>query len=166
MENSDLETLSYELEETDEQGENSTEEFCSPIITQILNAEEILKNIDDYFNDLPNLQSEVDEELSDLYHYVENNELTPRQCTKMIKLIQQKRLIRRNLCNDYEIKKTYNTHRNKLSIESQRQFFLMEIHKTAKKLNQQYRYRRFGINAEDTQERKKLAEEEIKSLLK
>lgn len=165
MENTELETLSYELEEEEGQ-ETSTEEFCSPIITQILKAEELLENIDDYFNDLPNLQSEVDEELSDLYHYIENNDLTPKQCTKMVKLIQEKRLVRRNLCNDYEIKKTYNTHRNKLALENQRQFFLTEIHKTAKKLNQQYRYRRFGINMEDTQERKKLAEEEIKNLLK
>ena len=80
----------------------------------------------------------------------------------MIKLIKQKRLIRRGLCNDYEIKKTYNTHRNKLAIETQRPFFLMEIRKTTKKLNQQYRYRRFGLDTDDTQKRKELAEKEIK----
>ena len=40
------------------------------------------------------------------------------------------------------------------------------INKKAKELNQQYRYRRFGLDAEDTQERKTLAEEEIKNLLK
>ena len=42
----------------------------------------------------------------------------------------------------------------------------MEIRKTTKKLNQQYRYRRFGLDTDDTQKRKELAEKEIKNLLK
>lgn len=165
-----LEELSYQMEEQElEQNGGEMEETdtsFSPIVSQILGVEEMLKDIDDYFNDLPNLQSQVDEELSDLLHYIENNNLSAKECTKMIKLIKQKRLIRRGLCNDYEIKKTYSTHRNKLAVETQRPFFLTEIRKTTKKLNQQYRYRRFGLDAEDTQERKVLAEKEIKKLLK
>ena len=165
-----LEELSYQMEEQElEQNGDGMEETntsLSPIVSQILGVEEMLKDIDDYFNDLPNLQSQVDEELSDLLHYIENNNLSAKECVTMIKLIKQKRLIRRGLCNDYEIKKTYNTHRNKLAIETQRPFFLMEIRKTASKLNQQYRYRRFGLDVDDTQERKVLAEKEIKKLLK
>ena len=165
-----LEELSYQMEEQElEQNGGEMEETdtsFSPIVSQILGVEEMLKDIDDYFNDLPNLQSQVDEELSDLLHYIENNNLSAKECAKMINLIKQKRLIRRGLCNDYEIKKTYSTHRNKLAVETQRPFFLMEIQKTASKLNQQYRYRRFGLDVDDTQERKVLAEKEIKKLLK
>ena len=165
-----LEELSYQMEEQElEQSGGEMEETdtsFSPIVSQILGVEEMLKDIDDYFNNLPTLQSQVDEELSDLLHYIENNTLSAKECAKMIKLIKQKRLIRRGLCNDYEIKKTYGTHRNKLAIETQRPFFLMEIRKTASKLNQQYRYRRFGLDVDDTQERKVLAEKEIKKLLK
>ena len=170
MTDTSLEELSYQMEEQElNQNGDELEEIdtsSSPIVSQILGAERMSKDIDDYFNDLPNLQSQVDEELSDLLHYIENNHLSARECTEMIKLIKQKRLIRRGLCNDYEIKKTYNTHRNKLAIETQRPFFLMEIRKTASKLNQQYRYRRFGLDVDDTQERKVLAEKEIKKLLK
>lgn len=170
MTDTSLEELSYQMEEQEleQNGEEigETDTSLSPIVSQILGVEKTLKDIDDYFNDLPNLQSQVDEELSDLLHYVENNDLSAKECTKMIKLIRQKRLIRRGLCNDYEIKKTYSTHRNKLAIETQRPFFLMEIRKTTKKLNQQYRYRRFGLDTDDTQERKVLAEKEIKKLLK
>ena len=112
-----LEELSCQMEEQElEQngGEmEKTDTSFSPIVSRILGAEEMLKDIDDYFNDLPNLQSQVDEELSDLLHYIENNNLSAKECAKMIKLIKQKRLIRRGLCNDYEIKKTYSTHRNK-----------------------------------------------------
>ena len=170
MMDTSLEELSYQMkkQELEQNGgeTDETETSFSPIVSQILGVEKTLKGIDDYFNDLPNLQSQVDEELSDLLHYIENNNLSAKECAKMIKLIKQKRLIRRGLCNDYEIKKTYSTHRNKLAVETQRPFFLMEIRKTTKKLNQQYRYRRFGLDTDDTQKRKELAEKEIKNLLK
>lgn len=125
----------------------------SPIITQILNVSDELKILDEYFEELPSLQSKIDEELSDLLHYIENNSLTPKQSTKMVKLLQEKRLIRRSLCNDYEIKKVYNSHKNKMTMDGQRQFFLNEIYKKAKELNRKYRNRR-------------LEDEEIKGLLK
>ena len=124
MTDTSLEELSYQMEEQElNQNGDEVEEIdtsSSPIVSQILGVEGMLKDIDDYFNDLPNLQSQVDEELSDLLHYIENNHLSARECTEMIKLIKQKRLIRRGLCNDYEIKKTYSTHRNKMAIEAQR----------------------------------------------
>ena len=85
----------------------------TPIVMQILGINEQLADLDDYFNELPNLQSQIDEELSDLLHYIENNDLTPKQSTKMIKLLKQKRMVRRGLCNDYEIKKVYNAHKGK-----------------------------------------------------
>ena len=138
----------------------------TPLTMQILGVEQQLQELDDYLNKISDLQSEVDEEISDLLHYIENNDLTPKQCVKMIKLLKQKRLVRRGLCKDYEIKKVFNNNRNKLSIETQRPFFLTEIHKKAKELNSQYRYRRFGTEIEDTLERKEVAEKEIKNILK
>ena len=101
-----------------EDGEINNESMGSeidytPVTLQILGIAEQLKDLDDYFDELPNLQSQVDEELSDLLHYIESNDLTPKQSVKMIKLLQQKRLVRRGLCNDYEIKRVYNTHRNR-----------------------------------------------------
>lgn len=125
----------------------------TPIVMQILGINEQLADLDDYFNELPNLQSQIDEELSDLLHYIENNDLTPKQSTKMIKLLKQKRTVRRGLCNDYEIKKVYNTHKGKLAIDTQRPFFLSEIHKKVKELNSTYKSRQ-------------LSDEQIKELIK
>ena len=99
------------------------DEVYSSVISQIESIKEQMDDLDKYFNDLPNKQSQVDEELSDLLHYIENNDLTPKQSLKMIKLIKEKRLIRRGLCNDNEIKRVYNNNRNKLAIDSQRPFF-------------------------------------------
>ena len=64
-----------------------------PLVKKILKIQDELQEIDDYFNELPNLQSKVDEELSDLLHYIENNSLTPKQSAKMIKLIHKKEMI-------------------------------------------------------------------------
>lgn len=133
--------------------EDEEESKYTPIVMQILGVNEQLQDLDDYFNSLPSLQSQVDEELSDLLHYIENNDLSPKECKGMIKLIKQKRLVRRGLCNDYEIKKVYNTHRGKLAVDTQRPFFLTEIHKKAKELNCKYRNRQ-------------LSDEEIASLIK
>lgn len=125
----------------------------TPIVMQILGINEQLADLDNYFNELPSLQSQVDEELSDLLHYIENNDLTPKQSTKMIKLLKQKRMVRRGLCNDYEIKKIYNVHKGKMTTDTQRPFFLSEIHKKAKELNSTYKSRQ-------------LSDEQIKELIK
>lgn len=114
-----------------------------PLVKKILKIQDELQEIDDYFNELPNLQSKVDEELSDLLHYIENNSLTPKQSAKMIKLIHKKRLERRSLLNDYEIKKVYNENRNKISIDSQRPFFISAISSRVKDLDNAYKNRRF-----------------------
>lgn len=123
------------------------------ISKQIINITNLLNDLDEYLNEIPNLQSQIDEELSDLYHYIENNELSAKQSFKMIKLIREKRIIRRGLNNDYEMKKTYISNRNKLLVDSQRQFFLTEIHKKNKELSSKYKNRR-------------LTDEEIKNLIK
>ena len=123
------------------------------ISKQIINITNLLNDLDEYLNEIPNLQSQIDEELSDLYHYIENNELSTKQSLKMIKLIREKRIIRRGLNNDYEMKKTYISNRNKLLIDSQRQFFLTEIYKKNKELSSKYKNRR-------------LTDEEIKNLIK
>ena len=125
-----------EITEITENNEKPKEKevVYSDITLQILGIAEQLTILDDYFNELPNLQSKIDEELSDLLHYIENNQLTPKQSTKMIKLIQQKRLVRRGLLKDYEMKKVYNTYKGKMTIDTQRDFFLMEIYKKAKEI--------------------------------
>lgn len=123
------------------------------ISKQIINITNLLNDLDEYLNEIPNLQSQIDEELSDLYHYIENNELSTKQSLKMIKLIREKRIIRRGLNNDYEMKKTYISNRNKLLVDSQRQFFLTEIYKKNKELSSKYKNRR-------------LTNEEIKNLIK
>ena len=115
-------------------------EIIQKIIVLVANLEEI----DEYFDELPNKQSKIDEELSDLLHFIENNDLTPRQSSKIVKLIQSKRKERRILKNDYEIKRVYLDNKNKLLYDSQREFLLENIYKKAKELTNPYKYRQIN----------------------
>ena len=128
---------------TKEQQEEK-ETISSQILSQIYDISKQMTDLDEYFDKLPTLQSKVDEEISDLLHYIENNQLNLKQSAKMIKLLQEKRLIRRGLSNDNIIKNTYNNHKNKLIINVQRPFFLNEINKKARELNSTYRNRQLS----------------------
>ena len=146
-----METNTEEMETTDtETNEENTEiskeeDNVYPIIVdKIIKAQVLLQEIDDYFNELPNLQSKVDEEIQDLLHYIENNDIPPKQSVKMIKLLHDKRKERRLLCNDFEIKKVYLDHKNKMITDGQRPFLLNTLRQKINGLKTQYRNRRYG----------------------
>jgi len=83
----------------------------------------------------------TDLQLSDLYHLVENNELSDVASINVVKRIHDLRVLRRSLNNEHEIENTYNTHKSKLSGKETRQFLLHEIYKTVKSLGSQYKNR-------------------------
>ena len=74
----DLAEIVVEDEKIDNESMGNEIDY-TPVTLQILGITEQLKDLDDYFDELPNLQSQVDEELSDLLHYIESNDLTPKQ---------------------------------------------------------------------------------------
>ena len=108
MKEMESEEISIEEEETEMQ----------EVVKKILSVSEELESIDSYFEQLSSLQSKVDEELSDLLHFIENpkNRLNNRQSAKLIDYIREKRIERRGLFNDFEIKRVFNDNRNKISL--------------------------------------------------
>lgn len=111
-----------------------------------------LNNLDEYFDNMSEMQREVDYKLCDLYHYIENNSLKTNECYRIIKEIKKQRQIRRRLKNDYELLKTYKNGYNKLNNEANRKMLLADIHKTNKELGKNYKNRVY-------------TEEEIKEIL-
>ena len=43
-----------------------------------------LNNLDEYFDNISEMQREVDYKLCDLYHYIENNSLKTNECYRII----------------------------------------------------------------------------------
>lgn len=111
------------------------------ILATLKEAIDRLEEIESYYNELPKLQSNVDSKLSDLLHYIENNNLKAFEAYRIVKEIHNQRTIRRKLTNDYELLKTYKIHETKLCNENNRKMLLAEIHKTSSRLNQPYKNR-------------------------
>ena len=111
-----------------------------------------LNKLDEYFDNMSEMQREVDYKLCDLYHYIENNSLKTNECYRIIKEIKKQRQIRRRLKNDYELLKIYKNGYNKLNNEANRKMLLADIYKINKELGKNYKNRVY-------------TEEEIKKIL-
>ena len=106
--------------------------------------ESVVKTLDEIDEMIKTQSSElqkVDYELSDWLHLIENKELSKEEGYKIIERIHKLRIERRELNNEYELEKVYNTHKSKLTGTDTRQFLMVEINKAKKMLNQEYKNR-------------------------
>ena len=122
------------------------------IVELVKQGIEILDKIDEMIKTQSIELQKIDYELSDLYHLIENNELSDEASVNVIKRIHDLRKERRSLNNEYEIESTYQTHKSKLAGNGTRQFLATEILKTVKQLGKKYTNR-------------VLTEEDIKKLI-
>ncbi len=111
------------------------------LVEKIKNVIQTLDEIDDMIKTQSTELQNVDFELSDYYHLIENNELSDVASIKIVKKIHDLRKKRRTLNNEYEIENTYQTHKSKLPGTETRKFLANEIYKTVKKLNSEYKNR-------------------------
>lgn len=153
-------TNENEIDEKEERGEE-IEHF--EIINQIEEVRQKFDKIDDYFNNLSFLQSQNDEYIQDLLHYVENHDFTQATALKFVELLKEKRRIRRKLNNDFEIKRQFDTNRNKFAIGNQRVMAMASLYKKEKDLNKQYKERIISFSELDEliSSKKKKKNEEI-----
>lgn len=111
------------------------------IIEELKDVTAKLDKLDEYFNSMSELESNIDMKLSDLYHYIENNTLKTNECYRIVREIKKQRQIRRILKNDYALLSTYKNNHQRLNNEKNRKLFLAEMHKTQKSLNTKYKNR-------------------------
>lgn len=108
------------------------------IVELVKQGIEILDKIDEMIKTQSIELQKIDYELNDLYHLIENNELSDEASINVIKRIHDLRKERRALKNEYEIENTYQTHKSKLAGNGTRQFLATEILKTVKQLGKKY----------------------------
>ena len=111
------------------------------ILEKIKQVIDMLDDIDEMIDTQSIEIQNVDLQLSDYYHLIENNELSDLASINVIKKIHELRLIRRSLNKEHEIENTYNTHKSKLAGKDTRKFLLHEVHKTIKSLSNPYKNR-------------------------
>nr|DAP64636.1 MAG TPA: AT hook containing protein [Caudoviricetes sp.] len=111
------------------------------IIEKIKNAICILDDIDDMIRTQSIELQKVDYKLSDLYHLIENNELSDEASINVVKEIHDLRKERRSLNNEHDLELAYQNQKSKMIGNDSRQFIMTEINKTNKRLNSEYKNR-------------------------
>jgi len=94
-----------------------------------------------YLETLSDKRRVNDYQISDLLHFIENNDIKAKDSNKLIKLIKEKRVTRKDLMKQDSIREVWNNNINKLTLKTNRQFLLHEINKRDKSLDTEYRYR-------------------------
>ncbi len=102
-----------------------------------------LDELDELVNTNGERQSNIDLELSDWLHHLQNNfEVFSRaSLANVAEKIGNLRLERASLRNEYELIKRYKELSNRMMSKDNRQFIISEIQKTMKNLNQPYQNR-------------------------
>ena len=120
------------------------------IIEKIKNIEKYFNEIDDYFDNISAYQSQNDEYISDLLHYMEVSEFTQASALKFVKLLKEKRIKRRTLNNDWEIKRVFDSGRQRFSAGTdQRNMFMASLYKKEKELSYPYNPRQISFEEID-----------------
>lgn len=137
------------------------------ILERIKTIIDMLDELDDWIEALPNSQSKVDSLLSDYRHLLKENIFRERVAYKIALKIKESELLRADLKQDFDIARTYDTYKNRLLSKTNRQFLLNELYKKTKDWNQPYKYRVLtkeeidGLLLEEKKKRGRPRKEEI-----
>lgn len=111
------------------------------LVDKITQAVKILDEIDEMISTQGQELQKIDLELSDLYHFIENNNVNDDTSVKLIERIKYLRLMRRSLQREYEIENAYKNNSSKMMGNNTRPFLLNTIKQTVKNLNTEYKNR-------------------------
>ena len=151
-----------DIEEMETKNEEEPKHF--EIIEKIKNIEKYFNEVDEYFDNISSYQSQNDEYISDLLHYMEVHDFTQASALKFINLLKEKRLRRRTLNNDYEIKRVFDSGRNRFAMYNSREMFMVSLYKKERELNHPYNPRQVEFEEIDqliSVKRGRKAKEEI-----
>lgn len=151
-----------DIEEMETENEEEPKHF--EIIEKIKNIEKYFNEVDEYFDNISSYQSQNDEYISDLLHYMEVHDFTQASALKFINLLKEKRLRRRTLNNDYEIKRVFDSGRNRFAMYNSREMFMASLYKKERELSHPYNPRQVEFEEIDqliSVKRGRKAKEEI-----
>lgn len=151
-----------DIEEMETKNEEEPKHF--EIIEKIKNIEKYFNEVDEYFDNISSYQSQNDEYISDLLHYMEVHDFTQASALKFINLLKEKRLRRRTLNNDYEIKRVFDSGRNRFAMYNSREMFMASLYKKERESSHPYNPRQVEFEEIDqliSVKRGRKAKEEI-----
>lgn len=112
------------------------------ILAKLQQALSLLNEVDDAFENNPTMQQNIDWEISDYLHIIEDNrDLSNQSKIEINDCIERCRVKRRELCHIQAVGKVYNDNKNKLVHRQAREQLSFLIGKTLKNMDTQYKYR-------------------------
>ncbi|MCI8346610.1 MAG: hypothetical protein HFJ12_01505 [Bacilli bacterium] len=111
------------------------------IIKNLTKSISLLDEIEEEYETIPKIQSELDLRLSDVYHFIEHNHLNTSQRYRIVSLLRDLLEERRKNKTDWELLRTFKNIENKLSQKDNRKMLIAEIRKKEKLINSDYKYR-------------------------
>lgn len=111
------------------------------VLQRINNIVSSLNDIQKIKDDHSSAMQEVEYKISDILHLIELNDIPDSACKKVIAELKKLRILRRDLKNQYELLKTFDTHKEKLLKDNARFMFNAEIGKMEKRLHSAYNNR-------------------------
>ena len=100
-----------------------------------------LNELDEIINTNPERQRKIDLELSDWYHFLQNKDLNRESLANVAERIATLRKERASMHKEYDIIKKFNELKDRLNSKENRQFMIVEIHKTLKEWETPYKNR-------------------------
>lgn len=111
------------------------------IVGKIKEVVKLLDELEDYDNELPSKQSDIDQRISDIYHYVENTRMTTKNSYRVVKELKSLLLERREFKQDQSLLATFDNNKSRLNLKNNRSIMLADIHKAQKNLDTEYKFR-------------------------
>ena len=111
------------------------------ILTKIKETVEKLDEIDDYFDKIPELQSNIDSLISDYRHLIRDNVLSDVASIVLVKKLHEAELLRKQINEHKDLSNVYEKGKGKLITKENRQFLLSDLYKKNKEWQYEYKFR-------------------------
>lgn len=110
-------------------------------LAKIQQAITLLNEIDDTITNNPDMQKNIDWEISDYLHLIENETLSEKSKLEIDDRLKQCRIVRRQINHIQAIGKVFGDNRGKLTFKNSREILYSMIKNTVSKLDTEYNYR-------------------------
>lgn len=110
-------------------------------LAKIQQAITLLNEIDDTITNNPDMQKNIDWEISDYLHLIENETLSEKAKLEIDDRLKKCRIVRRQINHIQAIGKVFSDNRGKLTFKSSREILYSMIKNTVSKLDTEYNYR-------------------------
>ena len=111
------------------------------VYNKILQATKLIDEIDDLIRTQSEANQRIDQEIGDWLHYIENNDISDRECVNIVAKLKELRIIRRSLRKEYEIERVYKDNASKMMGNNTRGLLLSAINSIVKQLDSEYKNR-------------------------